>query len=428
MSDQSSMRLWGLLSVVIIVIFLFIYIQNSPEQSSNSDYWEDGIEAVDNTPRSIGVGDILLFAATAIAFLATFHPSYGGWNPKYRWYYQGFVVLLICLSALSISWLLNSTSSLLTAVFLFTPVIWIIYSLGIPLLIGAKQYALVHLLLNLGQSLAPRNANLYITRAWLYQLQMENEKAIQAASRAIELTPRFKKKDEGWFSFDDWRLISAHNIRMVIYFGLAQHDLALDDAEILVRIHPTSPVHYVNRSLALRKRGEYEAAEADLDKAGQLKIDSFTQAFLLYSRGHLATLQAQTIQARNFFNAALEVTLTEAQQKNFHPEVYKELGLLEMREGREAEAEEAFRKAQVINRDYPIVGLALLHAQRGEWDLAVDEWKRLITLQPSFGDLDITRRHHKTDPTFVALIEQIFARLGSASESPVLPSHPLMAS
>jgi tetratricopeptide (TPR) repeat protein len=423
MSNPNAMRLWGLVSVIVIAIFLFAFMSPSPGDARNRG---NTIQAENYVPRAPGFIDILLFAATGIAVLATFHPGYGGLNAKYRWYYQGLLLALLYFTAIVLSQILGGSRNI-PLLIVFVPVIWLIYGLTIPLLIGAKHYTLVHAILSVGQRLAPRNANLHITRAWVYELQLHYEKAIQAASRALELTPRFKKKEEGWFSFDDWRLISAHNMRMVIYFALAQHEMALDDAEILVRIHPTSPVHYINRSLALRERGEYEAAQADLDQASQLTLDPFQKAFLHYSRGHLATLQAQWIQARNFYHAALEISLPDAQQKNFHPEIYKELGLLEMREGREVEAEETFCKAQVINRDHPIVGIAFLHAQRGEWDLAVSEWKRLIALQPTFGDLAIMRRHHKPDPAFVALIEQIFARLGSA-ESSAQPSHPLMAS
>jgi tetratricopeptide (TPR) repeat protein len=429
MTQWKTRLRWAAIGLCVIVFFLSFFMSST--SSSNRSRGQQGISALESSPRPIGIADLLLIVAIGAAFLATFHRSYGGWWPRYRWYYQLGIILLIYFAALSLMDILGGTSGL-AMLFLFGMIfVWACYNFTIALLIRQKRYALAHHILDAAQRFAPKNANLYITRAWVHQSQKEYEKAIQSTSQALDLTPRFKKKEEGWFSFNDWRLIMGHNLRMVNYFTLAQHDMALDDAEILVRIHPTSPIHYVNRSLAFRKRGEFEAAQADLDTASQLKLQPFEKAFLLYSRGHLAVVQHQYAVTRDFYQQALALPLlTKAQQQLFYPEVCKEIGLLEMREGHDAEAEEEFRKAKAINPNYAIIGLALLYAQRGEWAQAVAEWKRLITLQPNYSHLEIMRRHHESDPSFVTLIEQIFARLDldTISEPSVQSAHPLMAS
>ena len=365
---------------------------------------------------------LLLFSSILLSgILLRLHPRYGGIYPAYRQAHE-FVIfsavlnMPVLLQIPSMAEFSDLRPDLSIIWIIFILLLYMVYTSLIPLLFQQKRYALIHYVLDVMQYMRPRNANLYIKRGQILYAQRDYEKTIEAADRAIALTPPLKKKtEEGWLSFKDWRLLYGHEIRMFAYFALDQQDMAFEDAEILVRLNPDEALAYINRSKAEARREDFAAAKADLDYASQLKLDPRRQTFLTATQASLAYLQHKNAEAQSLFQAALDIPLTPQQQRNSHPAIYSLLAMIELRAGDLVRAQEFFQKAQTINPDFKDIGIALMHAQKGEWDEAVRQW-RLITAQaPHYGNIESMRRVYRSDPTFVALIEQIIAHSESAA-------------
>ena len=397
---------------IVTVVGSILFFTAALQWSLHGTISRDGIITLPNYQAGLF---LFLFVVVGGGLLR-FHPRYGGIYPAYQRAYD-FVLftgvlntptLLLTPSAIEAG---NSRTDNVILWISFLTIFYFGYSVLIPLLFQRKRYALVHRTLDVMQRIRPRNANLFITRGRTFYAQKDFENAIQAVDHAITLTPPLKKKDEeGWLNFKDWRLIHAHEIRMFAYFSLDQQEMAFEDAEILVRLNPDEALGYINRAAASARRDDFTAAEADLDYANQLKLDPRRQAYLIAAWGDLAYLQHKNDDARSVYQAALDITLPHQQRMLLHPAIYSMLSLIELREGHLEAAQEFCQEAQITNPEFKAIGIVFIHAQRGEWDEAVKQWRLIVVQSPHYGNLESMRRVYRSDPPFLDLIEQIIAR------------------
>lgn len=366
---------------------------------------------------------LLIFLLVVVGgWLLHLHPRYGGIYPSYQRAFDFFIFIpavytpILALLPYRDGFPRSSRDALIVISVGFVVILYILHFLLIPLLLRQKRYTLIQRVLNVMLRIRPYNANLYITRGHTLFAQNEFEKAIEAADRAIALTPPLKKKaEEGWLSFKDWRLLNAHGLRMSAYFALDQQEMAAEDAEIIVRLNPQEPLSYLYRGIVATQRGDFAAADADLNNASQLKLDPLRQAYIAVAQGDLAYRQHKNDEAHSMYQAGLKVDLNTNQRLALHPAIYNMLGMIELREGHLEEAQEFCQEAQITNPDFKSAGIALIHAQKGEWDEAVAQWRLIMVKTPRYGNIQSLRQHYRSDPNFVHLIEQIIARLEPAA-------------
>jgi tetratricopeptide (TPR) repeat protein len=416
--DKNQLRKWIALAVIVIGLIIFV-VRVAPPASPRVP------PSPESQPLIIG---FVIFAFGA--GLVRRHPRFAALHTSRQYTLDSLLFFLYLCGLPLLVWMLFNNPrwpkifvDILFWISITIPVLLFGgHYIILPAIYQEKRYVIYHLILDKLQQLFPRNANLYITRGNAYYAQGEFNKAIKAAEQALHLIPPMKTDQKGKFAFKDWRVINAHNLRMQSYFSLAQPELALDDAEALVRIYPSEPIHYFNHSLAARGADDFETANADLEHISQMKLEPLQKAFLALSQADLASQQGKTEEGHKLYQTVLTVPLTTADQRQFvHATVYGELSLLELRRNNEDAAFEMAKKSESINPNMVSTGLAFIYAQRGEWDKAVSQWRRLTTIAPRFGQKDIMRRQYRRDPEFVDLMEQILARLDIPSEPPETP-------
>jgi tetratricopeptide (TPR) repeat protein len=118
------------------------------------------------------------------------------------------------------------------------------------------------------------SAAAYVTRAAIWELKREYDKAIADCSEAIRLDPKQAK---------------AYSIRGSGHYGKRQYDPALSDYTEAIRLDPKSSSAYARRAYAWRASGNSVKALADCDKAQEIYPASAparaTRAWVWAARG-----------------------------------------------------------------------------------------------------------------------------------------------
>jgi tetratricopeptide (TPR) repeat protein len=134
------------------------------------------------------------------------------------------------------------------------------------------------------------SARAYATRAAIWGVKREDDKAIADCNAAIRLDPKnaraFYNRGHSWFEKgEDDKAISDYNeaIRLdphhkMLYYvrrGLAwsnkrEYDRAMSDQNEAIRLDPTFAMAYVGRANVWRSRGDYDKAINDCDEATRL--------------------------------------------------------------------------------------------------------------------------------------------------------------
>jgi tetratricopeptide (TPR) repeat protein len=243
--------------------------------------------------------------------------------------------------------------------------------------------------------LAPDDADLVYQRGCTHQLRGDLERALADLDLAILLKPTFAR---------------AYNDRGTIHFGRDEIDWGIDDFSAALRFDPRFVEALVNRANAWVKKGRFDRAVADCDRALE-EEPGLVGAYLVRGSAHVQ--QGAYDAANADFARALEIDPDNAQ-------AYHVRGLTAMNQGqyqkaladftevlrrqpnnartlflrgsvqqlleRHEEALADFNQAVLLDPQYTAAYCnqrALIHAGRGEYELALTDYAIVLQLDPT---------------------------------------------
>lgn len=179
----------------------------------------------------------------------------------------------------------------------------------------------------------PRELSYYLTRANIWAMQNEMEKAIKDTSMAIQLT---NSKDARLFvnrgvffssigerdkAIVDYvkatelapKTLPAYINLAAAYVGEREYDKAIETCDTLIDLDEENPAHYVQRGVAKRFKREWDAAIADFTKALELDADNLAA---LNSRGFAYYLMGDHKKAVNDFDTVIRLNAQDAMAYN----------------------------------------------------------------------------------------------------------------
>ncbi len=139
------------------------------------------------------------------------------------------------------------------------------------------------------------------------------------------------------------------------YIGEGNWDDAKRNLKLAERIDPQNPEVYEAFALVYQSTGEYELAEESFERAIRLK-DPFSRArnnyaAFLYSQGRFEDAEEQLL-------VVVTDTLYESR-----PQAFINLGLCQVRLGKEDDARKAFQRALTMDRSNSLAMLELAHIE-----------------------------------------------------------------
>jgi tetratricopeptide (TPR) repeat protein len=243
--------------------------------------------------------------------------------------------------------------------------------------------------------LEPEDAELVYQRGSTHQLRGDLDRALADFDRAILLDPKFARayndrgalhvqREEIDWGIDDFsaavrfdpRFVEALVNRAGAWVKKGRFDRAVADCDRALEEDPRLVGAYLVRGGAHVQQGSYEAAVADFDRALEIDPDN-AQAH--HVRGLTAMKQGQYEKALADFTQVLRRQPNNARTLFLRGSVQQ---LLERHE----EALADFNQAVLLDPQYTAAYCnqrALLHAARGEYDLALTDYAIVLQLDPT---------------------------------------------
>jgi tetratricopeptide (TPR) repeat protein len=145
------------------------------------------------------------------------------------------------------------------------------YVLAVPYLIAKEHYTLADQLLTFQQQLHPTWISLKFQRVNLLTAQFRHEEALRAVNQIIDTFTLKSDDPRGNLIPVNDNTVNAYTQRATLALNLKNHELALLDAERVVRMKPDNASSYLLRGAVYRALNRFEQAHADFDHAKSLQ-------------------------------------------------------------------------------------------------------------------------------------------------------------
>ncbi|GEM_PF-3582205 len=233
------------------------------------------------------------------------------------------------------------------------------------------------------------------------------EKAIEAATLLIHLGDEAEHMTAlgSVYAF-------ALQVRCYAYVGLKNYAEALEDADIIVQILPHETIGYSYRSSALLQLDEIERAKEDLTHLLSFNLPPDQRVRVHHSMGLVEYIAGNYDISIHHYVKAIQLDPAK------HLLSYVNMGIIYFCQGDMAAAWNAYKTAQQLDPSHDSVqmGLAVLHADEGQWDEALAIWHSLAAQHDVFTDVEkVVERYYHWTPPMADLVRQIAARAGSAA-------------
>jgi tetratricopeptide (TPR) repeat protein len=303
---------------------------------------------------------------------------------------------------------LGVTIAAITALVFFT--VYFFHNFFAPYLTGMKKYQAAERYLSFLERFFPYNISIIIQHAQLFLFEKDYEKAIEAATQALDLISPKKGKLKKT-SLTQLQLLRTLQIRYQAFLEMEDYELALSDAETLIQLAPDEKNGVFLRGVALLNLGEPEAAKEDFNHLIGLLSAPVEQASLHHSLGFADYILGDYTSSMQHYDQTLQLAPISVQEA-FAP-THINRGIIYFRQNDMEQAWKAYKTAQQLNPSYEstLLGLAVLHAAEGQWNEALGLWRDLATKHDYFGDIDkVIHRHYRWTPPMGDLVRQIAAR------------------
>lgn len=208
-------------------------------------------------------------------------------------------------------------------------------------------------------------------RGNLFLARSEYNRAIEDASKAIELDPTGNA------------VAYAYHIRAAALSGIGQFDRAIKDHNKSIELKPEYANAYYSRALSWLKKGDEERALADFTKAIDLK-PQYADAY--HDRGNVWMEKGDSDRALSDYNKAIELDSSYAL-------AYYSRGNFYIKKGDYDLAIKDSKKAVVLNPEdseaYANIGTAWL--MKKSYRNAISNFTKAIQLNPNYADAYFNR-------------------------------------
>ncbi len=242
-----------------------------------------------------------------------------------------------------------------------------------------------------------RKARLYIYLGLIYLGLKESklqifEKSLEASTKAVEILGKLAKTDG---KFKD-ELAGAYNNRALTYSKKGDYDSAIKDYEraieliqdydIDIKLNPKLAAVYDAKGGAHFDKGDYDSAIKDYERAIELNPE-FAQAYK--NRGLVYFIKREYDSAIQYFERAIELNpeLFAEALNPIYAMTYINKGSAHLNKGEYDQAIQEYGRAIEINplaEAYYYRGIA--YFKNEEYNSAIQDYERAIELNPEFAD------------------------------------------
>ena len=204
-----------------------------------------------------------------------------------------------------------------------------------------------------------REVEVHNTRGITYSENGDQDRAIAAYSKAIQLQPDFTE---------------AHNNRGVAYGIKGDYDRAIEDCTEAIRLKPDYADAYTNRGNAYWNKDEFDRAIADYDKAIALKSDNpsaYTNRGIAY-------------EDKGDFDRAIVDYAKAIRLKPDYADAYTNRGNAYWNKDEFDRAIADYDKAIALKPDNPsaYTNRGIAYEDKGDFDRAIADYDKAIALKP----------------------------------------------
>jgi len=169
------------------------------------------------------------------------------------------------------------------------------------------------------------------------------------------------------------------------YFRMKNYPAALEDVNRAIELYPQGVENYVLRSKILFEMGRFADGIGDLGIARQIwPYEDAVQEWVRSAAVDLVYAGHQ-LYGQNEYSTALERYNMAETCDPSHSDIYYWRGVLFMRQGSLAEAQQDLEKAAQLNPRHfeSYRSLDWVLAKQGKWDAVIEHWNRFLALQPN---------------------------------------------